>query len=308
MLSRDCNATTPGTNPYLAAGVSLKYKDGILMAGGLYNDTDGYAMLRSTDEGLTWNSVTGEFARECAYYSLDVSGMWIATGSDGYKTISNNFTSSTNTIKYSTDAGQTWTTATGDFTMFGYEVVYGNGIWMATGVNGYSGMSNYYEYAIKYSSNGSNWSNVDLSTNPLFGNISDPDQNGPIPLGSMNYDGSNWNVFVHRTVAPMVYVTEIYSSPTPTGTWVARDVTSEFPTAPFDQTRRFVTYTRPNYLRTSQSKIINIDLTFGTGIGNGPTITSLTGTSFVVFQYIPLSIPLTATGTDGQIYFFYTIP
>jgi hypothetical protein len=305
LLSRDSNAVTPGTNPYLSAGVALKYKDGVMLAGGIdqypRSMSSTFTILRSIDEGLTWNSTfragftgTNTF-RECAYLSVDVSGMWIATGGSG------------DTIQYSTDQGVGWFTSGGTFNHFAYELVYarvglGN-VWMATGVD-LSGINNYI-VGLKYSTNGTNWSNVDLSLNNLAGLVQFSPQIAPLPIGSMNYDGSNWNVLVHRYNSnTSTYVSEVYSSPTPTGPWVARDITADFPDAPTDSSRRFVTYTRPNYLRTAQTKIIDINLMFDTNLGSGPTLTVPSTTSFLVYQYIPVSIPLAATGTGGTIYFF----
>lgn len=299
LQSRDSNSASPPTNPYLSAGVALKYKDGVLLAGG-YDPLAGMsgissAILRSTNEGLTWTSSFPQstpYLRECAYLSLDVSGMWIATGG------------SNTTILYSTNAGQSWSNTSGSFNQFGYELVYArvgsSNIWMATGVNR-SGIE--YIAGLKYSTNGTDWSNVDLSSNELMEITASP-QIAPLPLGSLQYDGSNWNVFVHRyNTITLTYVSEIYRSPTPAGPWVAEDVTNQFPGAPTDGTRRFVTYTRPIYLRTSQSKIIDINLAFDTNLGAGPTLTSPTTNSFFLYQYIPISIPLTATGVD-PIYFF----
>lgn len=318
LVSRDINSISPDTNPYLSAGVALKYKNGVLIAGGLGSIVDGFpSMLRSTNDGITWNSVSNYFGKECAYLSVDASDIWVATGSDLNVTYSSrnsgvaNISSSSRTIRWSPDFGQSWTSANGGFSVFGYELVYAkvgsSDIWMATGVNGSGiGVSAVYNIGLKYSPNGRDWFNVDLSSNDLFGDY--PYGNvpiAPLPIGSMNYDGSNWNVLVHRyNPITLTYVSEVYSSPTPTGTWVARNITAEFPGAPTDSSRRFVTYTRRNYLRTAQTKIIDINLMFDTNLGSGPTLTVPSTTSFFVYQYIPVSIPLAATGTGGTIYFF----
>lgn len=304
LVSRNSNSLS-GSNPYLDPGVALKYGSGALIAGGASFSSSNVAMLRSSNDGLTWNSVTNGFSKECAYLNLDGSGVWVATGSDKYRsadvTLSFGSLGTANTIKYSTDTGQTWSNAvSGAFSMFGYELVYANGIWMATGVDGFTSPGAYYNLGLKYSTDGSNWSNSSLNTVSLFGNILTPVPTAPLALGSLNYDGSKWNVFAQRQDGS-TWVTELYSSPTPTGTWTKTDLTSVFAGG---STSRFVTYTRPNYLRTSQSKTIYIDLAFGSGIGNGPTITSPISTSFLGFQYVPVSIPLTATGVDDKIYFF----
>ena len=310
IVSRNSNTpvTTFINSPYLTPGVALKYSDGVLMAGGI-DGSGGPTMVRSTDDGVTWNSVTNGFAMETAYFNFDNSGRWVATGSDGYKTVNQvmipYFSTPTKTIKYSSDQGQTWLDASGDFNMFGYEIVYGNGVWMATGVDGSNAGITFGKVRLKYSTDAVNWSNVDLSSNdlfPFFSYIPIP----PLELGSLNYDGSNWNVFVQRQDAYFNPISEIYSSPTPTGTWVKTDVTNIFETLPgYSSATRFVSYTRPQYLRTANTKVIDINLTLNVGgIGNGPTITSPSTTSFLLYQYMPMSLTLTATGTGGRIYFF----
>jgi hypothetical protein len=317
MLSRDggnannSNTTNGSSNPYVNAGIALKYSRdaNVLMAGGLRNDViTGPVMLRSTDEGLTWSNVNGGFAKECAYLSLDVSGKWVATGSDKYKTgtvtpgsYGGGGGGDAITLKYSTDAGSNWSDATsGGFNMFGYELVYANNIWMATGVD----KDTYYEIRLKYSIDGMEWFNVDLSSTNLFPNISGYVPIAPLPIGSLQYDGSNWNVLVQRQDAGLNWLTEVYSAPTPTSTWTATDVTSSFPEIANDSNRRFVGWTRSVFLRTSQSKQIGIDMTFSTGIGNGPTITSPSTSSFLLYQYVPMSLVLSATGVGANIYFF----
>lgn len=307
LMGRNGNNPFTNLNPYLAPGVALKYKDGILMAGAISESGGGPTMLRSTDDGLTWNSVTNGFLKECAYFNFDISGKWIATGSDSEESRYhfNNFGGTT--IKYSGDKGQTWSNAVGDFQVFGYEIVSdGSGTWMATGVDRVGPLTGI--LAIKYSTDAVNWSNVDISSTSiydLFGYLSGTGSFAPLPAGSLNYDGSNWNIFVQRQ-DPISFnpISEIYSSPTPTGTWVKTDVTGIFETLPgYSTTTRFVSYTRPQYLRTGDTKVIDINLTLNAGIGNGPTLTSPSTTSFLLYQYMPMSLTLAAAGT-GRIYFF----
>ena len=320
MTSRDSNAPV-GTvsNAYLNAGIALKYSPDakVLMAGGLYHDTcGGPVMLRSADEGVTWSNVTGEFARECAYLNLDVSGMWVATGSDRYKTV--NFISSswfslgkdTNTIKYSMDGGLNWSNASGGFNIFGYELVYANNIWMATGVAGTESFGTVtYTIGVKYSDDGITWLDTDIfNGGSTYKNISNSADNAlnlraPLPIGSIQYDGSEWKVLVQRKDASDIWFTEVYSTPDPASSWTVSNVTDSFPEISNDNTRRFVGWTRPNFLRTSQSKQIGIDVTFSIDTGTGPTITSPSTSSFLLYQYVPTTIPLSATGVN-PIYFF----
>jgi hypothetical protein len=286
ILPRSSNQTP--ASPYLKGGIALTYKNGIMIAGGLSSNVGSTpSMLRSTDQGVTWSNVTGGFAAETAYINTDNSTIWVATGSSVYKTIDTPaFSSSSDTIKYSTDQGQTWSNASGGFNMFGYELVYANNTWVATGIDYASG----YDLLLKYSTDGSNWTDATLfATNPFDNLSSFPTP--PLPLGSMNYDGSNWNVFVQINSLS----TKIYSSPdisAPASSWTITDVTSTF-----DSSGSLVSYTRPQWLRVSKSRTIDILLSFNTGIGNGPVIDSPSD-SLLLYQYVPVSIEVSSSEAD----------
>jgi hypothetical protein len=184
---------------------------------------------------------------------------------------------------------------------------------MATGVIADETGGLNYTIGVQYSSNGSNWSNVDIfngGPNPYSG-LSNTGINAllcraPLPIGPIQYDGSKWNVLVQREDASTNnWFTEVYSAETPTSTWtMTSDVTNSFPEIANDSNRRFVGWTRSVFLRTSQSKQIGIDMAFSTGIGNGPTITSPITSSFLLYQYVPMSLVLSATGVGANIYFF----
>jgi hypothetical protein len=302
LLSRDSNAVIASSNPYLSAGVALQYKSGVLLAGGYSDSGSSPVVLRSTDDGVSWNDVTGGFTKECAYFNVeDPSGTWIATGSDRYSTKSPAaYTVPANTIKYSTDQGQTWSNAvSGAFTMIGYELRYANNTWVATGVDG--GAT--YDILYKYSTDGSNWSpvNLGISPNPFTSLVSVP--TAPLPLGSVQYDGSNWNIFVQRQDASLNWLSELYSTPDlSTPVWTVSNVTSSFTDVSNNATRRFVTYTRPQYLRPTTSTTIDIVLSFASAIGNGPTITSSLTSDVLLYQFIYSELQLSSTGSN--VYFF----
>jgi hypothetical protein len=66
---------------------------------------------------------------------------------------------------------------------------------------------------------------------------------------------------------------------------------------------RFLNLRAPKYLYTGTPPI-NIALSIDTNIGNGPTFTSPTTGSFVLYQYMQITpIQISATGT-GQVYLF----
>ena len=305
MLTRDSNSNIG--NAYLRGGIALEYSEGVLMAGGLTDDSGSPVMLRSLDDGLSWDDVSGgAFEKETAYFNFDVSSMWIATGSSGYKSFDYkdvaipDFTVDTETIKYSTDYGQNWSNATGGFTMFGYDVIYASNTWVALGVDGISNVmsSPTYRFRLKYSTDGMLWNNatpfaVDVSLNPPF--------IAPMDFGSINYDGSNWNLF--RTDGSD---TKLYSSPSISNGasgWAISTVSSLV-----TGSNPVVAYTRPQYLRTTgpDNPNINIYLYFDLALGEGPVISSPVERSFLLYQYIPMSIQLVASQVSGNAYFFIT--
>lgn len=307
MLSRDSNSNVG--NAYLRGGIALKYGQGVLMAGGLTNDLGSPVMLRSTDEGFSWRQdITGAFEKETAYFNLENPSLWVATGSSGYKSADKLnsifepiFTANTDTIKYSTDQGQSWSNATGGFDMFGYELVYANNTWVATGVDVTSNFPVFekiYTPGLKYSTNGIDWSNA----TPFIADISSTIPFiAPLPIGSINYDGSNWNLF--RTDQSD---TKVYSSPSISNGYSDWTVTSSTLNA---NTSPVVSYTRPQYLRTttvSNSPDIQITLSFNLRVGEGPLISSPSIRSFLLYQYVPVSIQLAAAHVSGNVYFFIT--
>jgi hypothetical protein len=122
----------------------------------------------------------------------------------------------------------------------------------------------------------------------------------------MNYDGSNWNVFVRTEDLSGNKTLKLYSSATltaaPSG-WTTEDLSGTFPT---DDGLRMLSYTRPQYLRnTGSTTDLDIVLTFNTGnIGGGPIVSSPSSKSFLLYQYIPVSIQFGTTGGIGNVYFF----
>jgi hypothetical protein len=318
---RDGNSYSGG-NPYITGGAAIAHTSNVLVVGGISN-VGATSMMRglypvdpSTNEieydlPLTWTMLSTGFAKETAYFNTDVSNKWVATGSGLYMTKDavSNATSfftvgATDTLKYSTNQGLTWSNATsGAFNMLGYELIYASNTWLATGITGsiVSGNQSRYTPELKYSTDASNWTTVDLSTNLLFRDLSTNLSSlvAPMPLGSMNYDGSNWNVFVQRLDLFSGYVTEIYSSATLSGTWIARDVTNQFQSS--NSNARFVSYTRSQWLRPSSVPTITITLDFNTGLGNGPQILN-PDSSLLLYQFVPVSIQVSAD--DPSALFF----
>ena len=296
------------TNPYLGGGLALRAKDGILMAGGL----GGNVIVRSENDGATWNTIIGSFSEECAYFNLDHPTTWIATGSrySSLTTTDPAFTS--DTIKYSTDFGLTWSNVlTGPFNLHGYEIAYGNNTWLATGVSfDLSGATYLYTPELRTSTNGSNWAKIQFFSDLFSSNQTSNIIKAPLRLGSLAFDGSNWNVFVNveNQTGTIVSIPRLYQHPASgsllTG-WSSVDLSSSFGTigASVNSNLRVVSMTTPK-LVFDEDPPIDITLNFSLGAGTGPTLTSPTTTSFYNYQYIPITpIQLAATGT-GTVYFF----
>lgn len=286
--------------PFTEGGLALCYTAGVLMAGGTGNSS---TMLRSTNDGATWALVEGGFRStgECATIRA-TSSVWVATGSSLYQSCdgnSNTYTGAADTILYSTDQGSNWAAAAGGFTMFGYDLVYGSNAWLATGVSveNVDG-NNLYTPQLRYSTDGSTWGLVDLSTNDLGLTETNTNVLAPLRISTPVFEGTHWTVFVVSPSPLVVYrfqhnTTSSLESGWSQTTMTVPDVASEL---------RLTSITPPGYLYTGTPPI-TLDLTFTTAAGGGPTVTS-TSTSFRLNQYLSIEpIVLTATGT-GVIYFF----
>ena len=292
-------------NPYLQGGVALRAKDGVLMAG-------GNTIVRSEDDGATWNTVTNGFLGETAYFNLEDPTIWIATGSDYSSLTTTDPAFTSPTIKYSTDLGLIWSNIlTGPFNLYGYEVAYGNNTWLATGVSfDLSGLTYLYTPELRSSTNGSNWTKIPFFSDLFSSNQTSNIVKAPLRLGSLAFDGSNWNVFVNveNQTGTIVSIPRLYQHPAAgsllTG-WNSVDLSSSFGTigASVNSDLRVVSLTTPK-LVFDENPPIDISLNFTLSSGIGPTLTSPTSTSFSQYQYIPISpIQLAATGT-GPVYFF----
>lgn len=292
---------TSYTTPY-ASSFTLAYSSngGVLLVGGIGGVSD-QVMLRSLNEGQTWSNVTGGFSKECGGMSLDVSTIWIATGSDLYETTDSGlvYSAATDTIKYSLNQGASWINAVGTFNMFGYDVAYGSNTWIASGMS-YDTMTSEYKPELRFSTNGSTWTQFDLSTGQLVAPVSSaPDMVAPLPIGPIVFDGDAWYIFVNQLGAKTVIYRHDTSTSLTSG-WVPFDI-SGLPTS--NTSSRIYSATPTRFLYTSNPPI-QLRLTFpGT---TGPTFTSPATQSYLQYQYATITpIQLSATGT-GTIYFFVT--
>ena len=298
------------TGYYLPAGANIRYSSNVLMVGGMQGT--GTSMARSTDYGNTWSSVTGAFQGELAYYCLDNSSTWVATGSD-YTTIVGppapifpaTSPPSVPTIRYSTDQGATWAPATGGFDMFGYDIVYASNIWVATGVD--VEPTGLFQPKIKYSTDGQTWSNVNTSFAGVF-TVTCPQP--PLEIGPVMYDGSNWNIFYNAfDIGAGAYITKMYYKPDIlSGSW-SSNTYQNFPnqtTGPLS-----MSVFKGHAVPTGETN--PVVSTFIMGNVPGPTFTAPVQHEFYLFQYIPITpIQVSAVHTPSipvpintsTVYFF----
>jgi hypothetical protein len=200
---------------------------------------------------------------------------------------------------------------TGPFNLHGYEVAYGNNTWLATGVSfDLSGSTYLYTPELRTSTNGSNWAKIQFFSDLFSSNQTSNIVKAPLRLGSLAFDGSNWNVFVNveNQTGTIVSIPRLYQHPASgsllTG-WSSVDLSSSFGTigATVNSDLRVVSMTTPK-LVFDENPPIDISLNFTLSSGIGPTLTSPTTNSFFQYQYIPITpIQLAATGT-GTVYFF----
>jgi hypothetical protein len=274
---------------YLNGGVALAYKDNVLLIG-------GDRILRSTDEGSNWSSVTNGFQAEVAGFSLEQQDVWVATGSDLYATRSSTYTTPTTTIKYSLDKGATWTNASA-FGMFAYDVHYGNGQWFATGID-ISGGGTRADVAVRYSLDAVNWAPV--SSIPVVSYTPISSAKPPLAL-SVAFDETEWVVFRTPDDGTVTRYSHPYDTPLTSG-WTATTITSTF-TGPAPTTStRLLSY-------VAQTVDPGADVTTITfpPPNTGPTFISPAQSTYVVWQYMPLP-PIVFSAPGATAYFISTLP
>jgi hypothetical protein len=279
----------PGVyDAYLYGGVDLAYQSGVLLLG-------GQQIARSSDGGATWTTIPSGLI-EVARFSLDQGTVWLAVGSSLYSsTTDNTYTSDATTIVYSTDQGLTWTAAPGGFNMNAYEVAYGGGVWLASGLD-WTGSA--FVQRIRYSFDGLTWSSLTSVPSHTYGTTLD--LRPPGGLGVFGYDQTDWKII--RT--PEDGTATLYSHPADIpidSGWTTTTITSEFPG--IDVFSRFSSYA----VQTIDPGADVTTITFPFP-DTGPTFVSPAQSTYVVWQYMPIpTITFTALGT-GIVYFASALP
>lgn len=282
-------------NAYLNGGVELAYRDGVLLLG-------GNQLLRSTDDGATWSAVPSALNREIGMISTDQGDVWVLAGSDTYSSLTDNiYTSDARTLQYSTDLGATWSNATGGFTMNAYQVVYGGGAWLASGLNIVGAA---YVQRILMSLDGVNWSILFeipfLSEFPGIG-LPPTTTRPPGVLSPIGFDGTDWKVFRVPNDTTVTLYSHPYNTPLTSG-WTTQTLTSQF--SGVTSTSRFSSY-------VSQLVDPGADVTTITfPVSAGPTFVSPAQTTYVLWQYMPIPpISVSATSSATPVsYFVSTLP
>lgn len=289
MQDRSSN-TTPGTgvyDAYLYGGLDLAYRDGVLLLG-------GSQIARSTDDGATWTSVSSPLL-EVARFSLDQGTVWLAVGSDRYASRNENpYTADATTVVYSVDQGVSWTAASGGFTMNAYEIVYGNGVWLATGLD-WSGSA--FVGRVRYSYDGLGW--APLTSIPSVTYSTTLSVRPPGSMGAIGYDGIVWSVLRSPNDGTTTLFSHPVSTPIDIG-WTTTSVTSQFPGS--GSLSRFSSYVTQTIDPGADVTTITFPLPT-----TGPTFTSPAQSTYFVWQYMPIpAISFAATGATA--FFVSTLP
>lgn len=270
-------------NAYFMSGAEFVYKDGVFLLGGYGNMSPNKSIRRSTD-GINWTASPGAFLGDVAFVSTDVSGMWIASGSDQFPwnsaTQSSGYTGvPTFTMKYSTDQGQTWLDVSSAFNYHGYDVVYGSNTWLATGVDasGSGPSGSEYTHQLRYSVDGSgDWLVSDI---PGLGLTFSNAQKSlyPLNIGRPVFTGSDWQVLITDSSGDI----RVYSHDT-SSSFASNWTSSSILTSITDSPRRMLP---AQFIRSGTPTTSTISFSSGTG---GPTVVSPTVREYVLYQYVPM--------------------
>lgn len=185
---------------------------GYYMAGG--GPVGGHTMLRITsmttaagtgDQAITVptkNVPSGDFASETRDFSLD-SSPWIAAGSSMYSLyFSASWSTAASTLRWSSDQGITWQSATGDFNYLGLELAYGGNRWLAIGQDIIADVA---VTGVKTSVSGKSWTPVPLPTGVTL------TPNSTIAFTNsqwiINIDGSNFLTAVPTLIGGFTQIT-----------------------------------------------------------------------------------------------------
>lgn len=284
---------------------AIAYKDGTILLGGSteFPFAGNPTVYYSTNGGSTFAASSSAMVRTSYVFSVEGT-RWIVGGSDVFAA-SDSWTDSstpTRTLRYSDNQGVSWSLVSdGEFNYKTEFIVRGNGLWIAGGQQGDLGEMTAY-FALRYSTDGDYWSSFTL---PGSWNPTQPIQEGYTYynndyIDSINYDGENYNIVISRfgvfTSSKVVFQHAADGS----------SLTSGWSTV----TNNLVSLSGGPRTSGLKGRIlvsippVTSTLNFPSQAGSGPTITSPASSSYLLYQYIPITpIQLSATGT-GTTYFF----
>ena len=316
------NQVSYGSNYYSLNGLAFSYKDDIFMAGGgkntgSFQEADRVLVRQFIGEPY-WlnaqflsNDIEFSYIGEVSKIEVAHPTTWVLSGSGLYETYRSSFTWDIDapTIFYSTDTGITWNAALGDTPNYiAYDVVYGSNSWLAYGLKRtfVDDVGDYcYFPELKFSLDGSNWSNVNTFSNSMFSNDIVP--SFPIGIGPMHYDGSNWNVIIQRKalISGDTPIREVYTHNNISdlsGNWslITEPIMGGFSSSSI---LPLVGFPKSRYVRIGTPTTLNMSFPLSTT--GGPVITSPIATSYLFYQYLAIQ-PIVLASTDFPVYFFVT--
>jgi hypothetical protein len=313
--SVDDGVTWTGTFPLLASGLGATFfwisnatsygnaiasKNGVLLIGGRNGVS---SIVRSVDGGGTWAAVTGVPAWWSTAFNTDTD-RWIFAGSSifypGFPWVQLEDVEA-QTLAYSDDAGVTWSLTSGGFNYFADQVIYGNGLWIAGGRQGVGESNAYVQF--RSSPDGDAWTSFTLPTTiyPIPAELVG-DESLSTVLNSILYDGVDYVILLAQIVNAGIDDVYSYYSYTHAADgsslndgWVELAVTTlDDASSPLRMKGKFPVSTG----------VPTPILSFPSQVGNGPTVTSPTSSSILLYQYAAMTpITFSATGT-GTIYVF----
>lgn len=290
-------------------GNAIAYKNGTLLIAGQNGGEP--AIIRSVNQGDTWAAVTGSAGWWGRAFSTDAA-RWIFAGSshfapttewDGYPDV--------RTLVYSDDDGASWSdVTTGDFNYIADLVVYGNGIWIAGGRQGYTVPSSYVEF--RTSTDGLTWTSFtlnDVTIYPVPGEfIPELEVYKSTLLDSILFDGESFIIILRQStniendLLGATFTSYAYTHVASGSSFDSGWSETELTTLNFGNGSDPSLFLKGRYpvALEAPTPILN----FPSQAGNGPTVTSPTNTSLLLYQYAPMTpITFSATGT-GTVYFF----
>lgn len=313
-----------GVNAYVYRGTALAYVNSTIVAGGRGNTIN--TMFISTDEGSNWSLPSGNVLKAEVSRFFVAEDRIAATGSELYTTQNfEAYTTPAQTIIFSDDYGNTWNLvdpfqgtyldSSGCFNYMGYDIVYANGIAIASGISYYTTgdgapQDGYYP-EVRVSSNATEWYKVSLFDSFLDPIVSFADYIYPIQIGPVLYDASaGWNMIVASNAGGGSYFSTLFNVPNPAFGSIS-DVLSNWVnlgalggSIPVSTGLPYHTgLTLKNFFGQGGGQLQAL-IQFSNSTLGGPVFTSPTQTTYTVYQYAPITpITFSAVGT-GVVYLF----